>query len=187
MDRFNTYKLIQSSCALGWNRGTTDHRVTIIYAFLLNFSYTPMHPIYPLTKTSHVLVPVTYALVCFRGTTRHRDGRRRGRLVGRQTQSCGCVRCNSKWWESYCMNRTLGRDTACGRLRTTLAQWFDDVWFVGKCLIHQNVHMSRERDVMADKNNIGVHYWCVVFHLVCYTWIQINIRRCILCPINEKS
>ena len=43
-----------------------------------------------------LLVLTSYALGCFRGTTHHRGGRRLSRLAGRQTQSSGCVLCNSK-------------------------------------------------------------------------------------------
>ena len=43
-----------------------------------------------------LLVLTSYALGCFRGTTHHRGGRRLSRRAGRQTQSCGCVLCNSK-------------------------------------------------------------------------------------------
>ena len=120
----------------------------MICVFLFIFHILQCIRFIPLLITSHVLVPVTYALVCFRGTTRHRGGRRLGRLAGSQTQRCGYVRCNS--------TSMSGRDTASterlvetllGRRRTTLAQWFDDVRFVGKCLIQQNEQRSAERDV----------------------------------------
>ena len=43
-----------------------------------------------------LLVLTSYSLLCFRGTTHHRGGRRLSRRAGRQTQLCGCVLCNSK-------------------------------------------------------------------------------------------
>ena len=88
------YKLIQSSCALVRNWGTTDRRVTIIYAFVSLFTCTPLLSSY--VELPSLLILMTYALVCFRGTTRYRGGRRLSRRADRQTQSCGCVRCNSK-------------------------------------------------------------------------------------------
>ena len=93
-DRVHKDKLIQSSCALGWNWGTTDHRVTIIYAFyFLIHMYFDASLLYSYVS---LLVLTSYALICFRGTTHHGGGRRLSRRAGRQTQSCGCVLCNSK-------------------------------------------------------------------------------------------
>ena len=93
-DRVHKDKLIQSSCALGWNWGTTVHRVTIIYAFyFLIHMYFDASLLYSYVS---LLVLTSYALGCFRGTTHHRGGRRLSRRAGRKTQSSGCVLCNSK-------------------------------------------------------------------------------------------
>ena len=122
-DRVDTYKLIQSSCALVGNWGTTDRRVTIIYAFyfLIHTHVLRCIPFIVLRRTSSFLVLTTYALVCFRGTTHHRGGQRLSRRAGSQTQSCGCVRCNSKSRSGRVSATTellvdeTVRDTACGR------------------------------------------------------------------------
>ena len=114
-DRADTYKLIQSSCALVGNWGTTDRRVTIIYAFCVL--------IHMYSDASFLTTYVERDLCTgmFQGTTCHRGGRGLGRYAGRQTQSCGCVRCNSKprsgrvtATTELLVDETV-RYTACGR------------------------------------------------------------------------
>ena len=61
-DRVDTYKLIQSSCALVGNWGTTDHRVTIIICFLCPYSHVLRCFLFILLHRTSF----TYALVCFR-------------------------------------------------------------------------------------------------------------------------
>ena len=85
-DRVDMYKLIQSSCALAGNWGTTDRRLTRICVLCVL-----IHMYFDASFLSSYV-----ELHLFRGTTRHRGGRQLSRRARRQTQSCGCVRCNSK-------------------------------------------------------------------------------------------
>ena len=93
-DRVDRYKPIQFSCALGRNRGTTDHGVNIVL-FLLHTLQCILFV--PLLKTSHLLVrPNDY-------THWNVSGEQRVIAVGgdsADTQedrpSWGCVQCNSK-------------------------------------------------------------------------------------------
>ena len=77
-----------------------------------------------------LLVLTSYAVICFRGTTHHRGGRRLSRRAGRQTQSCECVLCNSK---SRSGRVSVNNGTFCQRHRSRL------------CLLFIKLHSSRPR------------------------------------------
>ena len=58
--------------------------------------YSHVLPFYPLTYNFIFVGPNDLCIGMFQGTTRQRGGWGLSRRAGRQTQSCGSVRCNSK-------------------------------------------------------------------------------------------